>query len=116
MKMMREVKIVVRRDCVDEVVVALRDADIPRFHVSHVHVLGAGVDPEDSRLSLEEGTRYTEKSKIEVFCRQADVQRVIEIVREHAATGHRGDGVMAVTPIERIVSIRTGEEDVLAVV
>jgi len=114
--MMREVKIVLRRDCVDAVVLKLREADIPRFHVSHVHVLGAGVDPEDSRLSLEEGTRYTDKSKIEVFCRAADVQRIVEIVCEHAATGHRGDGLVAVTPIERIVSIRTGEEDVLAVV
>lgn len=113
---MREVKIVLRRDCVDAVVLALRSADIPRFHVSHVHVLGAGVDPQDSRLSLEEGTQYTEKSKIEVFCREADIERIVEIVRRHAATGQRGDGLVAVTPIERIVSIRTGEEGLLAVV
>ena len=113
---MREIKIVLRRECVDEVVVALSKAAIPRFHVSHVHVLGAGVDPENSRISMEEGTRFTEKSKIEVFCRERDVPRVLDIVREHATTGHRGDGVIAVTPIERIVSIRTGEEDLLALV
>lgn len=113
---MKEVKIVLRRDCVDDVVLALREAGIPRFHVSHVHVLGAGVDPRDSRLSLEEGTRYTEKAKIEAFCREAEVERIVEIVRAHAATGHRGDGVVAVTPIEKVVSIRTGDEDLLAVV
>lgn len=113
---MKEVKIVLRRDRVDPVVHALGEADVPRFHVSHVHVLGSGVDPEDARVSLEEGARYTEKAKIEVFCREADVDRIVALVREHAATGQRGDGLIAVTPLERIVGIRTGEEDLLAVV
>ena len=113
---MKEVKIVLRKDRVDPVVHALAAADVPRLHVSHVHVLGAGVDPEDARMSLEEGTRYTEKAKIEVFCREADVDRVVALVREHACTGQRGDGLIAVTSLERIVGIRTGEEDLLAVV
>jgi nitrogen regulatory protein P-II 1 len=113
---MKEVKIVLRKDRVDPVVHALAAGDVPRFHVSHVHVLGAGVDPEDVRVSLEEGSRYTEKAKIEVFCRAADVDRVVALVREHACTGRRGDGLIAVTSLERIVGIRTGEEDLLAVV
>jgi len=113
---MKEVKIVLRRDRADPVLRALRHADIARFHVSHVHVLGAGLDPRDSRLSLEEGTCYTDKVKIEVFCRAADVDVVVELVREHAATGHRGDGIIVVTPLERVVGIRTGEEGLLAVV
>jgi len=111
-----EVKIVLRRNRADPVLHALRDADIARIHVSHVHVLGAGVDPGDSHLSLEEGTHYTDKVKIEVFCRAADVDAVVEIVREHAATGHRGDGIIAVTPLNGVIGIRTGAEGLLAVV
>lgn len=113
---MKEIKIVLRRDRVDPVVQALAEADVPRFHVSHVHVLGAGIDPSDARLSLEEGTRFTEKAKIEVFCRERDVDRIIDLVREHAATGMRGDGVVAVTDVTRLVSVRSGEEGLLAVV
>lgn len=105
-----------RKSRVDRVVRALTDADVPRFHVSHVHVLGAGRDPADTHLSLEEGARYTEKARVEVICREEDVDRVLELVREHAATGQRGDGIVLVTPLERVVSIRTGEEDLLAVV
>lgn len=113
---MKEVKIVLRTDRVDRVVRALTGADLPRFHVSHVHVLGAGVDPEDAHVSMEEGSTYTEKARIELFCRADDVDRVVGLVREHAATGERGDGVIAVTPLERIVSIRTGDEELLAIV
>lgn len=113
---MKEVTVVLRRDRADPVLRALADADLPRFHVSRVHVLGAGVDPSDTRTSVEEGTRYTEKVKIEIFCREADVDGIVSVVREHAATGRRGDGVVAVTPLERIVGIRTGDEDLLAVV
>jgi nitrogen regulatory protein PII len=89
---------------------------VPRFHVSHVEVFGAGVDPEDARFSMEEGARYTEKTRIELFCRVCDVDRIVAMVREHAATGCRGDGVLTVTALDRIVSLRTGEEDLLAVV
>ena len=38
------------------------------------------------------------------------------IVREHAATGCRGDGGLTVTAVDRIVGLRTGEEDLFAVV
>lgn len=113
---MKEVKIVIRRERADRVVRALKSADVARFHVSHVHVLGAGVDPGDARISLEEGARYTEKVKIEVFCRPEDVGKVVDLVREQAATGRRGDGTVAVTDVDRLVSVRTGEEDLLAVV
>lgn len=113
---MKEVKIVLRKARVDRVVHALEEAVVPRFHVSHVHVLGAGVDPDDARVSMEEGTRFTEKAKVELFCRDEDVDRIVALVREHAATGEQGDGVIAVTSLERIVGIRTGDEGLLAVV
>jgi nitrogen regulatory protein PII len=112
----KEVTIVIRKDRVDPVVHALAAVDLPRFHVSHVHAVGAGIDPDEARFSMEEGTRYTEKAKIEVFCRQEDVETVVGLVREHAATGQRGDGLITVTPLERIVSVRTGDEELLAVV
>lgn len=113
---MKEVTIVIRKDRVDPVVHALAAADLPRFHVSHVHAVGAGIDPDQARLSVEEGKRFTEKAKIEVFCRKEDVETVVRLVRDHAATGQRGDGLIAVSPLEQIVSVRTGDDDLLAIV
>lgn len=112
---MKEVKAVIRKARVAKVIHALERADIPRLHVSHVHALGAGVDPRDSHVSMEEEEMYTEKAKLELFCPADDVDEVVRIIREEAGTGRPGDGIIAVTDVERIVAIRTGDEEHLAV-
>lgn len=112
---MKEVKVIVRKERVDALVHALRGGGVTRLWTSHVHALGVGVDPEKAHLSMEEGAEFMEKAKVELFCRSEDLEEVIRIVREHAATGHRGDGLIAVTPLERLVSVRTGDEELLAV-
>lgn len=38
------------------------------------------------RLSFEEGAAYTEKTKIEVVCREEDVQRLVDLIRTAART------------------------------
>ena len=111
---MKELKIICRKERVEDLVAALRAAGVPRLTVSHVHSLGSGVDPEHYRLSFEEGAPCTEKAKIELVCRAEDVPRFVEIVRENGRTGQRGDGVIFVTEIEQVVKIRTGDENALA--
>lgn len=112
---MKEVKAIVRKERVDAVVHALRTAGVTRLWTSHVHALGHGVDPGEAHLAVEEGTEFMEKAKIELYCRSEELEDVIRLVREQASTGHRGDGVVAVTPLERLVSVRTGDEEFLAV-
>lgn len=112
---MKEVKAIVRKERVDAVVRALREAGVTRLWTSHVHALGHGVDPKEARLSFEEGAEFMEKTKIELFCRAEDLEEVIRVIRERACTGHRGDGVIAVTPMQRCINVRTGDEELLAV-
>jgi nitrogen regulatory protein P-II 1 len=111
---MKEIKAILRKERVQAVVSALKTAGVPRLTVSHVHSLGAGVDPEDYRLSMEEGGAYTEKAKLELVCNAHDVPRLLEIVRREAKTGERGDGVIFVTNIEGVTKIRTGDQNELA--
>lgn len=111
---MKLLKIVVRKERVEAVVTALREAGISRLFVCHVHAVGSGVDPEDFRLSFEEGSAYTEKAKIEIIVPADRVDELIERVRCHACTGHQGDGIICVSPIERVVKVRTGDEDLMA--
>lgn len=111
---MKEIKAIVRKERVEEVVAALRAAGVPRLTLTHVHALGSGVDPEHYRLSFEEGGAYTEKAKLELVCQAKDADRLVEIVCNCSRTGHRGDGIIFVSTIERAVKVRTGEEDVLA--
>ncbi len=112
--MIKELKAIVRTECVAELVHALREAGVTRFYVNHVHVLGAGVDPRDYHLSLDEGEAYMEKAKIEIFCRAEEVENVLRLMRERACTGHRGDGIVVVSEVGEVLNIRTGDRDTLA--
>lgn len=111
---MKEIKAIVRKERLQDVVTALRNEGVPRLTILHVHSLGSGVDPEHYRMSFEEGGAFTEKARIELVCRATDVDRLIAAIRREARTGHRGDGVIFVTHVDRAVKIRTGDEDVLA--
>lgn len=109
---MKLLRIICRDDRVDAVVRALRTAGAPRLFIDHVHSIGSGVDPEHYRFG--DGGAYTRKAKIEVVCRADDLAELVRAVREHARTGNRGDGVILVSDVERVVKIRTGDEDLAA--
>ena len=52
---------------------------------------------------------FAAKTRIEIVCRNADAQGIIASIREHAHTGHHGDGKIFVSDIGEAVDIRTGE-------
>jgi nitrogen regulatory protein P-II 1 len=107
---MQEIKVYLRKEKVDDVVHALRDAGITHMTVTHVWSLGSGVDPEDFRISFETGTQYTDKAKLEFVCPEPDVDVLVPIIEANARTGDPGDGIIFVSPVGRAVKIRTGVE------
>lgn len=113
---MKEIKAIVRTNRVQAVVKALDEAGVPRLLICHVHSLGVGVDPEDFRVSFEEGATYTEKCKVEVACGDAEVDVVVAAISAAARTGQAGDGIIMVSDVERVTNVRTGDEGALALV
>lgn len=59
--------------------------------------------------------RYAEKispiTKIELVCKDEDVVRLVDIIKETAYTGHKGAGIIFVSDVVGAVKIRTGEKD-----
>ena len=51
---MKRIEIILRPERVEGTIRALKEAGVPRLHVSHVHAIGSGVDPEHFRVSFEE--------------------------------------------------------------
>ena len=58
---------------------------------------------------------FLPKIKIEVVVKTEDLERCIDAIVGAARTGKIGDGKIFVTSVERVVRIRTGEENETAI-
>ena len=69
----------------------------------------------DGRLPPFVLVDFLPKVKVEVVVKTEDVDRCVEAIIRSARTGKIGDGKIFITSVERVVRIRTGEEDEAAV-
>jgi nitrogen regulatory protein P-II 1 len=106
---MVEVRAVLRTGRLSRVLHALDEAGVPRSTISHVHGTGAGVDPAEARLALdEEGGRYMDKVLVRVLCGAERCGDLVDVIAGAARTGKRGDGIVSIHPVLEVVKIRTG--------
>jgi nitrogen regulatory protein P-II 1 len=107
---MKEIKAFVRSSSVDKVVKALEAAGAPGITVLRVHGVGYGYEPEYFSLAPRDIGRVPQEVKIEVVCAARDADRLVQAIVEVASTGSPGDGIVFVSPVERAVRIRSGED------
>ncbi len=112
---MKEIKAYIRCRKAEEVISALEENGVQGITLIDVMGVGHLVSPENAKYSVKCIQKYSEISKLEVVCRDGEVHKIIDLIRKHAYTGMRGDGIIFVTPVEMAVKIRTGAtgEDVL---
>ena len=63
----------------------------------------------------EYAVNFVPKIKLEIVVSDPMVDTVLDKIITTARTGKIGDGKIFVTPVERVVRIRTGEEDESAI-
>jgi len=73
---MKEFKVYCRREPVDGLVHALRQAGVVHTTVTHVRSLGSGVDPKRAGVCWETGTLYSENAKLERSGQYEALERV----------------------------------------
>jgi nitrogen regulatory protein P-II 1 len=99
----------------EEVMEALKAAGVHGMTVTEAQGFGR----QAGHTEVYRGTDYkidlVPKTRVEVVCDDDDVDRLLDVLSEAARTGKIGDGKMWVTPVERVVRIRTGDSDSLAV-
>lgn len=110
-KAMKLITAYIRRFLADDVINALKDLKIPRFSAIDVKTVGDEIPPGKLKISAELGSTYTTMVKLEIICPDGCVERIEETIFKHARTGHKGDGLIAVYPVEEAISIRTGKEE-----
>lgn len=108
---MKLITTIVRPERLPEVKAALFRAGITGITLSRV----SGHGGEHELLEQYRGTtlvmEFHEKVKIDMVCSEPFVEPCINAILSSARTGDVGDGKIFVQPIERVIRIRTGEED-----
>jgi len=112
---MKKIEAVIKPFKIEEVKDALAEAGITGMTVSEVKGYGRQAGHTELYRGAEYVVDFIPKIKIEVVVNAKDVDMVIDKIVTAARTGKIGDGKIFVTDIEKVIRIRTGEEDEEAV-
>jgi nitrogen regulatory protein P-II 1 len=102
---MKEVKAFVHRHRVAEIVHALSTAGYRHLIVIDVRGLLPALSAREEEYSIELGERVTHEVRLEVICKDEDVDRAVQLIRLHGRTGQPIAGWVYVSPVERAVPI-----------
>jgi len=109
---MRKITAVIKPFKLDDVKEALVEANIEGMTVSEVKGYGRQQGHSELYRGAEYVVDFLPKVKIEVVVSNEEyMNKAIEIIKETAKTGKIGDGKIFVSPVEKVIRIRTGEED-----
>ncbi|WP_334142707.1 P-II family nitrogen regulator [Rhabdothermincola sp.] len=100
---------IIRPHALDEVKDALRNIGVVGITVSEVR----GVGRQGGHTETYRGAEYTidllPKAKLELVVPTEEADKVAEVIQQAARTGKIGDGKIWITPVDRVIRIRTGE-------
>ena len=99
----------------DEVREALSAIGVQGITVTEVKGFGRQKGHTELYRGAEYVVDFLPKVKIEAAVAADLVDQVIEAIEHSARTGKIGDGKIFVTSVERVVRIRTGEQDETAI-
>ena len=112
---MKQITAVLKPFKLEEVREALADCGVTGLTVTEVKGFGRQKGHTELYRGAEYVVDFLPKVKVEVVVNDDDVDRCIEAIVRAARTGKIGDGKIFITNVERVVRIRTGEEDESAI-
>ncbi len=112
---MKLITVIVKPFKLDDVREALSAIGVSGLTVTEAKGFGRQKGHTELYRGAEYVIDFLPKMKVEVVVNEADVDRCIEAIILAARTGKIGDGKIFVTDVERVVRIRTGEQDEAAV-
>lgn len=112
---MKKVEAIIRPFKLDQVKIALVNAGIVGMTVSEVRGFGRQKGQTERYRGSEYTVEFLQKLKLEVVVEDDQVQTVIDKIINASRTGEIGDGKIFVSPVDRVVRIRTGEDNTDAI-
>jgi len=108
---MKMITAVIKPFKLEEVREALANCGVTGLTVTEVKGFGRQKGHTELYRGAEYVVDFLPKVKVEVVVKLADVERCIDAIVSVARTGKIGDGKIFITPVERVVRIRTGDLD-----
>ena len=112
---MKKINAIIKPFKLDDVREALSDIGLTGMTVTEVKGFGRQKGHTELYRGAEYVVDFLPKVKIEVVVKENDLDNCIEAITTAARTGKIGDGKIFITPVEKVVRIRTGEEDAAAI-
>jgi len=108
---MKKIEAIIKPFKLDDVKEALNSIGITGMTISEVKGYGRQKGHTEIYRGAEYVVDFIPKVKIEVVVPADRIDEVVDQIRTAANTGKIGDGKIFVLPIERVVRVRTGEEN-----
>jgi len=108
---MKKIEAVIKPFKLDDVREALSELGVTGMTVIEVKGFGRQKGHTELYRGAEYVVDFLPKVKLEIVVKDDLVDRCVEVIAGAARTGKIGDGKIFITSVERVVRIRTGEEN-----
>lgn len=108
---MKKIEAVIKPFKLDEVREALAEIGVTGMTVTEVKGFGRQKGHTELYRGAEYMVDFLPKVKLEIVVQSEQVDRCIEVIMQTAGSGKIGDGKIFVFEVERVIRIRTGEEN-----
>ena len=108
---MRKIEAIIKPFKLDDVKEKLSEIGVHGMTISEVKGYGRQKGHTEIYRGAEYVVDFIPKIKIEIVVPADHVDQVVSTIRESANSGKIGDGKIFVLPVERVIRVRTGEEN-----
>ena len=112
---MKKIEAVIKPFKIDDVREALSEVGVNGMTVTEVKGFGRQKGHTELYRGAEYNVDFLPKVKVELIVSDEQVELCIEAIMKTAQTGKIGDGKIFVYDVERVIRIRTGEENESAI-
>ena len=108
---MKKIEAIIKPFKLDDVREALADINVTGMTVTEVKGFGRQKGHTELYRGAEYMVDFLPKVKLDIVVADEQVDRCVDAIMKTAQTGRIGDGKIFVFDVERVIRIRTGEED-----
>jgi nitrogen regulatory protein P-II 1 len=112
---MKKIEAIIKPFKLDDVREALSELGVTGMTAIEVKGFGRQKGHTELYRGAEYVVDFLPKVKIELVIADDQLERCIEAITQAARTGKIGDGKIFVSSVEKVLRIRTGEEDLAAI-